>query len=118
MLLDKAGRTRKSAGSTKTCWEKTEETNDRLIVTKVFIDVLNPVTPTNKRALIQTQVFQGKYWQPEFHIISNENREISIAEALEWCQQNEGQTTGLCGEEPPVHWRIVQQRLGLDTAAA
>lgn len=113
----KAGRIRKSAAFTKTCWEKTEQTDDQTIVTKVFVDATNPVSPTNKRALIQTQVFQGKYWEPNFRIISDQSKEISIPEALAWCEQNQKQLTGTGGVDHPIDWRIVRQRLAIVTAA-
>jgi hypothetical protein len=111
MNKSKAGRIRKSAASTKTCWQKTEQTDNQTIVTKVFVDA------TNKRALIQTQVFQGKYWEPNFRITSDKSKEISISEALDWCEQNQKQLTGTGGVDHPIDWRVVQQRLGLSTAA-
>jgi hypothetical protein len=113
----KAGRIRKSAAFTKTCWEKTEQTDDQTIVTKVFVDATNPVSPTNKRALIQTQVFQGKYWEPNFRITSDQSKEISISEALDWCEQNQNEISGAGGNDRAIDWRIVRQRLAIVTAA-
>lgn len=100
---------RKSAGHTKTCWGLTIVEDGKTIVTKVFIDILNPVTKTNKRALKQVLTFQGLYTDSEFKFVGETNQEISIAEALQWCQTHEGQTTGL-GENQlsPTPWQNVQ----------
>ena len=109
MNRTKAGRIRKAAAAKRSCWRSSQydPTTDRTIVTKVFIDSINEVTKENQRALIQTQVFNGQYWDPKFSIISDKTKEVAISTALQWCEENEGKTTGLEGEKP-TDWRKLQ----------
>jgi len=108
MNKQKAGVIRKSAGHTKTCWGLTIVKDGKTIVTKVFIDILNPPV----KALKQVLTFQRLYSDPKFKLVGETNQEISIAEAFQWCQTHEGQTTGL-GENQlsPIPWQNVQKRL-------
>jgi hypothetical protein len=112
MDRQKAGRIRKSALVSGTAWRKTERQNGKTIVTTVFIDLNNPVTPSNKRALIQTKIYKGFYWESDFTLESDKSKEITIQEALDWCQRNEG----LISSDKNIDWKIVRQHLTTTTA--
>jgi len=103
MDKQKAGRIRKSAVVSGTAWRKTERNGKETIVTTVFVDLNNPVSATNKRALIQTKIFKGAYWEPGFTSEFDKSREITIQEALDWCQRNEG----LISSDKKIDWKIV-----------
>ena len=76
------GRTRAAAVQSGTVWQI--QNSDVVIPdrVRVFVDLINPVTPENTRAIMQTDVFSGNEW------IGNVVSEITIAAAWHWCEAN------------------------------
>ena len=75
------GRTRAAAVQSGTVWQiqNSDIIPDRI---RVFVDLINPVTPENTRAIMQTDVFSGDEW------IGNVVTNITIAAAWHWCEAN------------------------------
>ena len=80
MTID--GRTRAAAQQNATWWqiEKTVDGGtDRI---RVFVDLTNPVTLENTRAIMQTDSFRSGEW------LGNVVSPITIGAAWHWCQNN------------------------------
>ena len=81
LAMTPEGRTRAAAVQSGTVWQiqNSDIVSDRV---RVFVDLINPVTPENTRAIMQTDVFSGDEW------IGNVVTNITIAAAWHWCEAN------------------------------
>lgn len=81
LAMTPEGRTRAAAGLHGTVWQiqNFDIISDRV---RVFVDLINPVTPKNTRAIMQTDIFDGDKW------IGNVVTNITIAAAWHWCEAN------------------------------
>ena len=104
MTID--GRTRAAAQQNATWWqiEKTiDGGTDRI---RVFVDLINPVTLENTRAIMQTDSFRNGEW------VGNVVSPITIGAAWHWCQDNEA---AIMVQKPIgttwVHWDCLITRI-------
>jgi hypothetical protein len=104
MTID--GRTRAAAQQNATWWqiEKTVDGGtDRI---RVFVDLTNPVTLENTRAIMQTDSFRDGEWVGK--VVSP----ITIGAAWHWCQDN---AAAILEQKPIgekwVHWDCLITRI-------
>ena len=76
------GRTRAAAIESGAWWQIEKTINDGTDRIRVFVDLTNPVTLENTRAIMQTDSFRDGEW------VGNVVSPITIAAALYWCQNN------------------------------
>lgn len=108
LALDKEGRTAVSAQRSATFWQTVKEykvgKETWISRIRVFVDLVNPVTPDNTRAIMQTDNYLKKdNYQDEW--LGNVINDITIGAAWHWCQDN----ADLILEQRPIgerwnHW--------------
>jgi hypothetical protein len=80
MTID--GRTRAAAQQNATWWQIEKTINNGTDRIRVFVDLVNPVTLENTRAIMQTDSFRDGEW------IGKSVSSITIAAAWYWCEDN------------------------------
>jgi len=104
MTID--GRTRAAAQQDATWWQIQKSIDGGTDRIRVFVDLVNPVTLENTRAIMQTDSFRDGEWG------GNVVSPITIAAALYWCQNN---AVAILAQKPIgttwVHWDCLKSGL-------
>jgi hypothetical protein len=105
MTID--GRTRAAAIESGTWWQASSVCEGGFNRVRVYVDLVNPVTLTNTRAIMQTDRFIDGVWVAK-QIVSP----ITIGAAWHWCQDN---ADAIMVQKPIggkwVHWDCLITRI-------